>query len=137
MSADGKKSDEQAPIISTAWASDDSGEVVPERMPTSDENEEQADSKAGAKSAQRTAKPRTDDIPMPSPKRRPSDIVVYHGWCKACGICVEFCPTHVLERGQGGYAVVAHPNKCISCDLCELLCPDFAIMLTRPEASSG
>ena len=75
----------------------------------------------------------SDAIASASAKKRPpSEIVVYQDWCKACGICIEFCPTRVLERGKGGYPIVAHPEKCISCDLCELLCPDFAITLTRP-----
>lgn len=74
-----------------------------------------------------------DDSDLPSTKKKPpSEIVVYRDWCKACGICIEFCPTKVLDRGDHGYPIVARPEKCISCDLCELLCPDFAITLTRP-----
>ncbi len=67
----------------------------------------------------------------PSRKKSPTEIVIYKDWCKACGICVEFCPKHVLETGTHGYPLVAHPDECSSCDLCELLCPDFAITLTR------
>ncbi len=61
----------------------------------------------------------------------PYDIVVYRDWCKACGVCIEFCPKRVLDASSNGIPVVAHPEQCISCDLCELLCPDFAITLTR------
>ncbi|MCL4368742.1 MAG: ferredoxin family protein [Actinobacteria bacterium] len=68
-----------------------------------------------------------------SKKRKPSEIVIYRDWCKACGICIEFCPTRVFEVGEGGEPIVAHPEECISCDLCELLCPDFAITLHRVE----
>jgi 2-oxoglutarate ferredoxin oxidoreductase subunit delta len=53
--------------------------------------------------------------------------------CKACGFCVEFCPTKVLalssafnSKGYHPPHVVA-PDKCSGCDLCGMYCPDFAI----------
>lgn len=57
--------------------------------------------------------------------------------CKACGFCVEFCPTHVLELSGAfnskGYHPphVVHPEKCSGCDLCGMYCPDFAIYGTK------
>jgi 2-oxoglutarate ferredoxin oxidoreductase subunit delta len=57
--------------------------------------------------------------------------------CKACGFCVEFCPTHVLALSSAfnskGYHPphVVHPEKCSGCDLCGMYCPDFAIYGTR------
>ena len=53
--------------------------------------------------------------------------------CKACGFCVEFCPTKVLELSSEfnskGYHPphVVNPEKCSGCDLCGMYCPDFAI----------
>ncbi len=53
--------------------------------------------------------------------------------CKACGFCVEFCPTKVLELSSEfnskGYhpPEVINPEKCSGCDLCGMYCPDFAI----------
>jgi 2-oxoglutarate ferredoxin oxidoreductase subunit delta len=53
--------------------------------------------------------------------------------CKACGFCVEFCPTHVLALSSAfnskGYHTpyMTHPEKCSGCDLCGMYCPDFAI----------
>ena len=53
--------------------------------------------------------------------------------CKACGFCVEFCPTKVLALSSAfnskGYHTpyLIHPEKCSGCDLCGMYCPDFAI----------
>jgi 2-oxoglutarate ferredoxin oxidoreductase subunit delta len=53
--------------------------------------------------------------------------------CKACGFCVEFCPTKVLALSSAfnskGYHPphVVEPEKCSGCDLCGMYCPDFAI----------
>ena len=59
--------------------------------------------------------------------------------CKACGFCVEFCPTHVLALSSAfnskGYHPphVVHPEKCSGCDLCGMYCPDFAICATKVD----
>ena len=46
--------------------------------------------------------------------------------CKACYICIEFCPTKVLEM-EGMCVAVKNLEACIKCMQCELRCPDFAI----------
>lgn len=64
--------------------------------------------------------------------------------CKGCGICVEVCQTSVLEiseeqNAQGySFPVASSSDECISCGLCEMLCPDFAIWILsyQDEASS-
>jgi 2-oxoglutarate ferredoxin oxidoreductase subunit delta len=62
--------------------------------------------------------------------------------CKACGFCVEFCPTHVLALSSAfnakGYHTpyMVHPDKCSGCDLCGMYCPDFAIFgHKQPESA--
>jgi len=68
------------------------------------------------------------------PKGRVSIVVER---CKACGFCVEFCPSHVLALSSAfnskGYHPphVVHPEKCSGCDLCGMYCPDFAICASK------
>ena len=62
-------------------------------------------------------------------------------WCKGCGFCVQFCPTNVLdtaaEFNAKGYhpPYVKTPENCRNCSFCELICPEFAIRVTRSEMS--
>ena len=49
-------------------------------------------------------------------------------WCKACGICVAFCPKKVLGFDEvSGKARVVNGDACVGCRMCEARCPDFAI----------
>ncbi len=61
-----------------------------------------------------------------------SFVHVFPEWCKGCGICVEFCPTGVLQM-KDQKAVVAYPEKCVRCYLCARRCPDFAIGIKDRE----
>ena len=56
-----------------------------------------------------------------------SPVYIYHDWCKKCGIRAEFCPTGTLGLKPDGAPYVKAPEKCIHCELCDRLCPDFAI----------
>jgi len=60
-------------------------------------------------------------------KREIPKIDIYKAWCKACGICVAFCPTGILAKDEAGYPYVKDIEKCINCGWCEIRCPDFAI----------
>jgi 2-oxoglutarate ferredoxin oxidoreductase subunit delta len=63
--------------------------------------------------------------------------------CKACGFCVEFCPTKVLALSSAynskGYhpPQMVNPEKCSGCDLCGMYCPDFAIYGTKSDGKSA
>ncbi|SKA69731.1 4Fe-4S dicluster domain-containing protein [Desulfobaculum bizertense] len=74
---------------------------------------------------------------MAKPKKGQTTITVYPDWCKACGLCVAFCPGKVLELDTvAGCARVVREEECINCGFCELHCPDFAIVVT-PKAHAA
>lgn len=60
-------------------------------------------------------------------------VIVKEEYCKACGLCIEFCKQEVLaESGklnQMGYdyATPVNPEACNGCAVCALVCPDLAI----------
>ncbi len=54
-------------------------------------------------------------------------ITVNRKTCKACGICVAFCPASVFTTDHDDKAVVNKPEECIGCRQCELMCPDYCI----------
>ena len=60
-------------------------------------------------------------------------LAVSPGWCKSCGICIEFCPKKVLEFDNKGKAKVTTPEECTKCKICELRCPDFAIVVKEDD----
>jgi 2-oxoglutarate ferredoxin oxidoreductase subunit delta len=57
-------------------------------------------------------------------------VEINESWCKGCVICVEFCPTDVLEMREGK-AVAVRPEDCIGCMQCEIHCPDLAIKIHK------
>ena len=56
-----------------------------------------------------------------------SPVFIYYEWCKRCVICVDFCPTKCLGKKADGTPFVEHPSKCVHCETCDRMCPDFAI----------
>ena len=67
------------------------------------------------------------------------EIHVVKDRCKGCGFCVEYCPKDVLVLSEGFNVKGYHPPEarqaedCVHCQLCEMLCPDFAIFVTLME----
>jgi 2-oxoglutarate ferredoxin oxidoreductase subunit delta len=59
--------------------------------------------------------------------------------CKGCEFCVGFCPRDVLSMSEDfnakgyHYPVVVEPDQCVDCDLCQTICPDFAIFCLPVE----
>ena len=59
--------------------------------------------------------------------------------CKGCGFCVEYCPKGVLVLSEEFNIKGYHPpvpvkeGECVNCNLCETICPEFAIFCVRKE----
>ncbi len=60
-------------------------------------------------------------------------VVVIADRCKGCAFCVEYCPKDVLAMSESFNRKGYHPpevlqdGQCVNCNLCEMICPDFAI----------
>ena len=59
--------------------------------------------------------------------------------CKGCAFCVEYCPKDVLMMSESFNRKGYHPpevvkdGECVNCNLCEMICPDFAIFCVPAE----
>jgi len=59
--------------------------------------------------------------------------------CKGCGFCVEYCPRDVLRISEKfnkkgyHYPEPIKEDACVDCDLCESICPEFAIYSEHVE----
>lgn len=58
--------------------------------------------------------------------------------CKACGLCVEFCPKGVLGFDNHtmnimGYhpVILLEKDGCTGCGICGLMCPDLVIQVEK------
>ncbi len=62
---------------------------------------------------------------------------VFPGLCKGCGLCIEKCPTKIIEwsKALGIYGTPAvrlnEADKCIACKMCQIVCPDCAISVDK------
>jgi 2-oxoglutarate ferredoxin oxidoreductase subunit delta len=70
------------------------------------------------------------------------EVVIIADRCKGCGFCVEYCPKDVLamsdEFNRKGYhpPKVVKEGECVNCNLCEMICPDFAIYSVDANAKA-
>jgi 2-oxoglutarate ferredoxin oxidoreductase subunit delta len=64
-------------------------------------------------------------------------IIVDIERCKACGLCVEACPTSVLQLAKKvnskgyNFSYMENPEACTGCTSCSLVCPDSVITVYR------
>ena len=67
------------------------------------------------------------------------DIYVDDALCKGCDICIELCAENVFNRSENinsrGYyiPIPVGLNKCTGCMICELLCPELAVIIEKTE----
>ncbi len=65
------------------------------------------------------------------------EVLINGEHCKACGVCLEFCPQDVLgvseQRNKAGFypVEVKKPEECTGCGHCALMCPDACIEIYR------
>ena len=64
-------------------------------------------------------------------RTRPPRLEIIERWCKGsrCEICVRMCPERILAINGADKVAVLRPEACTACRVCELLCPDFAIVV--------
>jgi 2-oxoglutarate ferredoxin oxidoreductase subunit delta len=66
-------------------------------------------------------------------------IVVDEDLCKACELCVDACPQHVISLNTGIISPRGfHPahlvkDDCTGCGICALVCPEAAITVYREK----
>jgi 2-oxoglutarate ferredoxin oxidoreductase subunit delta len=63
-------------------------------------------------------------------------VEINENLCKGCDICIEFCPADVFEKSnklnhKGYYLpIITQMEECNGCRICDLMCPEFAIVIT-------
>lgn len=66
-------------------------------------------------------------------------VIINPERCKACLLCIEFCPRKCLALDEGlngrGFhpASCAQPERCTGCGICATMCPDVCIEVKRTE----
>jgi 2-oxoglutarate ferredoxin oxidoreductase subunit delta len=66
------------------------------------------------------------------------EVYLVEDRCKGCGLCIAFCPKHVLVVSDRFNKKGYHPpdlveeeptHVCVNCGFCERICPEFAIFV--------
>ncbi len=70
-------------------------------------------------------------------KKKQYKIFIDEEFCKGCDICIELCATDVFtiseQINSRGYYVPIPTllEKCNGCKICELICPELAVILEQ------
>jgi len=94
------------------------GEVKSATKPPESGTEAQKDEKTAEVKPNKAEPKKTSQMPL---------TIFYH-WCKACNICIAFCPQKVFIPDRDGKPIIEHPEKCTQCAICWMHCPDLAIV---------
>ncbi len=71
------------------------------------------------------------------------EVVIIADRCKGCAFCVEYCPLDVLALSAGFNRKGYHPpevvqsGECVNCNLCEMICPEFAIFSVATQPANA
>lgn len=55
-------------------------------------------------------------------------VIIDKNQCMGCGNCINYCNKHLLQlsddinRRNVHYVILTHPEECIECGICELMC---------------
>jgi 2-oxoglutarate ferredoxin oxidoreductase subunit delta len=69
-------------------------------------------------------------------------IVIDQEKCKGCVVCVDACPTQVIDmsndvNGKGyNFAYPKNHDECTGCSNCAIVCPDGVISVYRVKVEA-
>jgi len=70
-------------------------------------------------------------------------VVIDEDRCKACNLCVVFCPHNVLRLAEGRFNAIGYPpaeavdmDRCTGCEICAVMCPDVCFKVYRQRKST-
>lgn len=68
-------------------------------------------------------------------KKKKFRVIHNHELCKACGLCMAYCPVGGIEADILGKAQFIEDKRddCIGCKRCVWFCPDFANWVEEVE----
>lgn len=72
-----------------------------------------------------------------------NQVIVFHNYCKGCGLCVAKCPVKVISFSKSKLGYLSTPSVeidnqgCIGCGICEINCPDCALKLLKQRVNSA
>ena len=75
--------------------------------------------------------------------RHLGEVFIIAERCKGCAFCVEYCPRDVLVMSGSFNRKGYHPpevvksGECVNCNLCEMICPEFAIFSLAAESAES
>lgn len=70
-------------------------------------------------------------------KDKQKTVIVFHGLCKGCSLCLEKCPQKAITFSQKDLGVYSTPTveidikRCHACAICEITCPDCALRVEK------
>lgn len=71
-----------------------------------------------------------------------NEVIIHQDLCKACGLCIAYCPKKVLEVGtyinKLGYIATKYVGEgCIGCGTCFYVCPEPGAVTVKKAAKKG